>query len=154
MEKVVVAVDANEDVTLPSYGSDQAAGADVRAYIEEDVVLNPGQSTLIPTGIKVEIPEGFEIQVRPRSGLAFKHGITVLNSPGTIDSDYTGEWGVILINHGKEAFTVSSGMRIAQAIYVTPKEKTIVHIVCEDPAQKVLENVNKVRNGFGSTGVK
>lgn len=146
MEKVVVAVDANEDVTLPSYGSDQAAGADVRAYIKEDVVLNPGQSTLIPTGIKVEIPEGFEIQVRPRSGLAFKHGITVLNTPGTIDSDYRGEVGVILINHSTKPFTIEKNMRIAQLI-ICPV------IQASFERKKVLSQTGRGEGGFGHTGL-
>lgn len=100
-----------EGAHLPLYASDQAAGADVRAHLTQDVILQPGQSALIPTGLKFAIPEGFEIQVRPRSGLAFKNGITVLNSPGTIDSDYRGELGIILINHSQQSFTVTDGMR-------------------------------------------
>ena len=88
-----------EGAELPYYGSEEAAGADVRAYLKQDMVLEPGERKLIPTGLRFAIPKGYEIQVRPRSGLALKHGVTVLNTPGTIDSDYRGEVGVILINH-------------------------------------------------------
>ena len=98
---VTISVIAEEKEFLPVYSSDLAAGADVKACIKEDMVIEPGASALIPTGLKLSIPEGYEIQVRPRSGLALKQQITVLNTPGTIDADYRGEVGVILINHGK-----------------------------------------------------
>jgi dUTP pyrophosphatase len=101
---------------IPVYCTKNAAGADLRANIESDITIAPGMSKLIPTGIFLEIPEGFEVQIRPRSGLALKSQITVLNTPGTIDSDYRGEIGVILINHGKTDFIVTSKMRIAQLI--------------------------------------
>ena len=114
--EIEVLTQAESEEFVPVYGSTLAAGADVKACISEDVLLLPGESTLIPTGLKVEIPQGYEIQVRPRSGLAFKHQITVLNTPGTIDADYRGEIGVILINHGKEPFRITRGMRIAQIV--------------------------------------
>ncbi len=101
---------------LPSYATAHAAGMDLTAAIEQPVILKPGARALVPAGISIALPEGFEAQVRPRSGLALKHGITVLNSPGTIDADYRGEVGVILINHGSEPFTVERGMRIAQMV--------------------------------------
>ena len=130
---------------LPMYASEQAAGADVRAHLAQDVVLQPGQSSLIPTGLKFAIPEGFEIQVRPRSGLAFKNGITVLNSPGTIDSDYRGELGVILINHSQSPFTITPGMRIAQ-IVIAPVYKA------EFLPEETLASTARGAGGFGHTG--
>src|SRR5690242_4352435 len=96
---------------LPVYSSELAAGADVKARLKEKILLEPGASVLVPTGLRLAIPQGFEIQVRPRSGLALNHQITVLNSPGTIDADYRGEISVILINHGKTAFFITPGMR-------------------------------------------
>ncbi|MDB2613711.1 dUTP diphosphatase [Chlamydiales bacterium] len=107
---------AENESDLPTYASKEAAGADLKADINSPIVIKPGDTALIPTGIRVAIPIGYEIQIRPRSGLALKHGVTVLNSPGTIDADYRGDIGVILINHGKQDFTVTSGMRIAQAV--------------------------------------
>ena len=105
-----------EKAVMPTYATPGSAGADVSAHLEKPVVIEPGSSALIPTGLKMQIPEGYEIQVRPRSGLALKHQITVLNTPGTIDSDYRGQVCVILINHGKEPFVVTPGMRIAQLV--------------------------------------
>lgn len=134
-----------EGAHLPLYASDQAAGADVRAYLKQELVLQPGQSALIPTGLKFAIPEGFEIQVRPRSGLAFKNGITVLNSPGTIDSDYRGELGVILINHSQTPFTVTPGMRIAQ-IVIAPVYRA------EFLVEETLAITQRGEGGFGHTG--
>jgi dUTP pyrophosphatase len=130
---------------LPFYGSDMAAGADVKAHIKEDIILHPGCSTLVPTGLKFAIPEGYEIQVRPRSGLALKHGVTVLNTPGTIDADYRGELGVILINHSKDPFTITPGMRIAQLI-VAPVIRANFY------ATEVLSATNRGIGGFGHTG--
>jgi len=101
---------------MPSYATSEAAGADIRANIDENLALPAGESLVVPTGLKFEIPVGFEIQVRPRSGLAAKHGITVLNTPGTIDSDYRGELKIILINHSKKTFIIEPKMRIAQII--------------------------------------
>lgn len=133
------------DLPLPAYATPESAGCDLTAAIEQDVVLKPGKRTLIPAGIKINLPDGFEAQVRPRSGLAFKHGVTVLNSPGTIDSDYRGEIGVVLINHGEEAFTITRGLRIAQMIIapVTFAEWQEVH---------ELEESARGEGGFGSTG--
>lgn len=108
----------DENAELPAYASSEASGADVKAKLSEDIVLLPGERALIPTGLHFAIPHGFEIQVRPRSGLALKQGITVLNTPGTIDADYRGELGVILIHHGKEPFVITHGMRIAQIVVV------------------------------------
>jgi dUTP pyrophosphatase len=134
----------SEDL-LPSYGSDSAAGADVRAYLKENILLAPGATVLVPTGLKFAIPEGYEIQVRPRSGLALKNGITVLNTPGTIDSDYRGELGVILINHGKDTFTITHGMRIAQLI-VAPVVRGKFF------STNVLDATKRGVGGFGHTG--
>jgi len=136
-----------EEEFIPSYGSDLAAGADVRACIQEEVTLFPGQSMLISTGIKAAIPAGYEIQVRPRSGLALKHQITVLNAPGTIDADYRGEIGVILINHGRQPFTVCRGMRIAQLV-LAPVLKARFTL-----EEKELLATARGEGGFGHTGV-
>lgn len=136
----------SEGADLPLYASAQAAGADVRAHLTQDVILQPGQSALIPTGLKFAIPEGFEIQVRPRSGLAFKNGITVLNSPGTIDSDYRGELGIILINHSQQPFTIANGMRIAQ-IVIAPVYRA------EFLPEETLATTTRGEGGFGHTGV-
>jgi dUTP pyrophosphatase len=117
-KEVEVFVTVEEGSELPVYYTAGAAGADVKAFLTEDVVLLPCHRVVIPTGLRLAIPNGFEIQVRPRSGLASKHGITVLNSPGTIDSDYRGELKIIVINHSDESFTITSGMRIAQLVIV------------------------------------
>jgi dUTP pyrophosphatase len=132
-------------VPLPTYASEEAAGADVRAHLKQDLVLQPGTQALIPTGLRFAIPKGYEIQVRPRSGLAFKHGVTVLNSPGTIDSDYRGELGIILINHGKEPFIVTPGMRIAQ-IVVAPVYRAVFL------SEETLAATTRGEGGFGHTG--
>lgn len=131
---------------FPQYGSELAAGADVKAWIEEDIAIEPGSSVLISTGLKCEIPPGFEIQVRPRSGLALKHGITVLNTPGTIDADYKGVIGVILINHGKQPFIVTRGMRIAQLV-VSPVIQAKYYSCAE------LTQTARGVGGFGHTGM-
>jgi dUTP pyrophosphatase len=131
---------------LPEYATGGAAGADLTARLPSPVIVPPLGRARIPTGLILEIPEGYEGQVRPRSGLAFKHGITVLNSPGTIDSDYRGEVSVIIINLGDEEFTVKDGDRIAQLI-VAP--------VCRAPFEeaKKLSETDRGAGGFGSTGV-
>lgn len=136
-----------KDLPLPSYESSSAAGMDIRAALEAPVVLKPGERTLIPTGLQMAVPEGFEAQIRPRSGLAIRNGITMLNSPGTIDSDYRGEVKVIAINHGTETFTVEHGDRIAQMV-IAP--------VTQFPIQEVesLNSTDRGEGGFGSTGVK
>lgn len=136
----------NEDSSLPIYSTEGAAGADVYADIESDITLNSGESMLIPTGVKCEIPEGFEIQIRPRSGLAFKHQITVLNTPATIDSDYRGELKVILINHGKQAFTVTPKMRIAQIVLAKVWQANF------KIEQEFAEATQRGESGFGHTG--
>src|SRR3546814_367171 len=112
----IYCLDHAKDLPLPSYATPESAGMDLCAAIFEDVLLNPGHRTLVPTGIIIALPKGFEAQIRPRSGLALKHGITVLNAPGTIDADYRGEIQVILINHGDQAFTIERSMRIAQMV--------------------------------------
>lgn len=111
-----VLIKIKDEDFLPSYATDNSAGADLRAKVEEDLVLAPGESRLIPTGVYIELPENYEAQVRPRSGLALNNQVTVLNTPGTIDADYRGEIGVILINHGKTSFIVKPKMRIAQLV--------------------------------------
>jgi dUTP pyrophosphatase len=131
---------------VPAYASHGAAGADVRAYITEELVIAPGKSQLIPTGLKAAIPHGYEIQVRPRSGLALKNQVTVLNTPGTIDSDYRGDIGIILINHSTQNFIVTPGMRIAQLV-VAPV--VIGHFVLAQD----LATTARGSGGFGHTGV-
>jgi dUTP pyrophosphatase len=130
---------------LPQYATDQSAGLDLRANLDTPLVLAPGQRALIPTGLHLELPEGTEAQVRPRSGLAFKHGVTVLNTPGTIDADYRGEVGVLLINHGHEPFTVNDGERIAQLVVA----RYIRVSFAEVPDLRASE---RGAGGFGHTG--
>ena len=131
----------------PVYSTKEAAGADIRAFLPDGpITLLPGEFRMIPTGIRLEIPVGYEVQVRPRSGLAAKHGITVLNSPGTIDSDYRGEVKVILINHGKEEFIINSGDRIAQLV-AARVEQALFQLSDE------LNDSERGEGGFGSTGV-
>ncbi len=129
----------------PEYQTSGAAGADVRAFIGEDVCIDPGERRLIPTGLSVEIPEGFEIQVRPRSGLALRQGITVLNTPGTIDADYRGSVGIVLVNLGNERFIVHPGDRIAQFV-VAP----VIH--ADFRAVSSLSETGRGAGGYGSTG--
>ena len=138
---------AKDGVAIPSYETSGAAGADVRAFLNEPVVIPVGKRAMIPTGLFFAIPEGFEIQVRPRSGLAAKNGVTVLNTPGTIDSDYRGEVKIILINLGDADFTVNNGDRIAQLI-IAPVTQGI--FVKTDK----LDETERGAGGFGSTGVK
>jgi dUTP pyrophosphatase len=119
MEKIKVyiqKISGAEDIPLPQYMTDQAAGMDIFAAVMEDEIILPGQRKKIATGIAIALPKGYEAQIRPRSGLALKNGITLLNSPGTIDADYRGEIGLIVINHGKEPFVVKRGMRLAQMV--------------------------------------
>ena len=143
---VEIAFTVADGAILPEYKTDGASGCDVHAFVKEPVELLPGDIKLIPTGLACSIPEGFEIQVRPRSGLAAKNGITCLNTPGTIDSDYRGEIKVILINLGKEAFIVKNGDRIAQFV-VAPVVRGIFKTV------KSLDETLRGIGGFGSTGV-
>ena len=130
---------------LPKYATKLSAGMDLRANIDEPVVLQPGERRLIPTGIHIGLPQGYEAQVRPRSGLALKHGITCLNSPGTIDADYTGDVGVILINHGHEPFTINDGDRIAQMVIAKFKKAAWVEV-------DVLQDTERGDGGFEHTG--
>ena len=136
------------ELPLPAYETHGAAGMDLRAALPEaeSMVLKPGERALVPTGFVFEIPDGFEAQIRPRSGLAFKHGITCLNTPGTIDSDYRGEVKVLLVNLGQENFEVTRAMRIAQVI-VAPVSQVEVHEVGE------AGETARGAGGFGSTGV-
>ena len=143
---VEIAFTVADGAILPEYKTDGASDCDVHAFVKEPVELLPGDIKLIPTGLACAIPEGFEIQVRPRSGLAAKNGITCLNTPGTIDSDYRGEIKVILINLGKEAFIVKNGDRIAQFV-VAPVVRGIFKTV------KSLDETLRGSGGFGSTGV-
>lgn len=129
----------------PEYATPLSAGLDLRANLEEPITLESGAYTLVKTGLFIELPAGFEAQVRPRSGLAFKHGITVLNSPGTIDADYRGEIGVLLVNHGAEAFKIEDGERIAQLV-VAKHEQVQWDEVGE------LNTSDRGSGGFGSTG--
>lgn len=142
---------ADRDVTLPSYQTAGAAGADIRANLPEEaradgITLKPGQRTLVSTGLSAAVPEGFEMQVRPRSGLALKKGITLVNTPGTVDSDYRGPLGVILINLGQEPVTIAHGDRIAQ-IVIAPV--TVARFELADS----LDDTARGTGGFGSTGV-
>lgn len=130
---------------LPGYESTLAAGMDLQAAIEGEVIIAPGERALVPTGLAIALPPGFEAQVRPRSGLALKQGITVVNTPGTIDADYRGEVGVILINHGDTSFTIERGMRIAQMV-VTPVTQAVWNEVDK------LSDSARGTGGFGSTG--
>ena len=130
---------------LPAYATEHAAGLDLLAAVSADIVLRPGARALIPTGIAIALPESCEAQVRPRSGLALKHGVTVLNSPGTIDADYRGEICVILINHGQEPFTVTRGLRIAQLV-IAP----VSRLAWQETAS--LPESRRGVGGFGSTG--
>lgn len=144
MDEIEIQVLAEEGF-LPTYASEGAAGADVKASIKEPLTIASGMTALVPTGIKAHIPHGYEIQVRPRSGLALKSGITVLNTPGTIDSDYRGEIQVILINHSKVDFVVTPGMRIAQLV-VAPV--TLGRFITADS----LKESARGHGGFGHTG--
>jgi dUTP pyrophosphatase len=132
---------------LPAHATNQSAGMDLRAALTEPVTLNPLQRVLIPTALFIELPAGYEAQIRPRSGLAFKHGITVLNSPGTIDADYRGEIKVILVNLSNEAFIINDGERIAQMVIA--KHETV-----EWEPVETLEETTRGEGGFGHTGKK
>ena len=131
-----------EGLPLPQYQTEGASGIDLLAACQEPMTLHPGERALVPTGILIALPKHLEAQIRPRSGLAIKHGITLLNTPGTIDSDYRGEIQVILINHAKEAFTVTRGMRIAQMIIAEVVKAKL----------EVVDNLNGTRRGAGGFG--
>ncbi len=145
----IIRLSHGNDLQLPCYESNEAAGLDLRAAVDQDIplIIEPGRRMLVATGLAIELPKNHEGQIRPRSGLAFKHGITVLNSPGTIDADYRGEIKVLLINHGDEPFEITRGMRIAQMV-VAPVVQVMVNEVfaLSDTARGVA--------GYGSTGTK
>ena len=130
---------------LPQFETSHSAGMDLRANIEAPIVLEKGARALVATGIKLALPNGYEAQIRPRSGLAYKHGITVLNSPGTIDADYRGDVGVLLINHGNDAFIIEDGMRVAQMVVAQYTQFTWDTV-------NDLDDTSRGEGGFGSTG--
>ena len=133
------------DLPLPAYATPGSAGLDLPAAVAEDLVLAPGERALVPTGLTLALPDGFEAQVRPRSGLALKHGVTVLNSPGTIDADYRGEVGVLLVNLGQESFTISRGQRVAQMVIAAVAQGRLELV-------ETLPDSSRGSGGFGSTG--
>ncbi len=136
----------SEDLPLPAYESNQAAGMDLRAAVTETLIVAPGERAMVPTGIRIALPPGTEAQVRPRSGLAIRNGISMVNSPGTIDADYRGEVKVLLINHGQEPFTIQRGDRIAQMV-IAPVLQADWEVVDD------LETTARGEGGFGHTGV-
>ncbi|PZP86585.1 MAG: dUTP diphosphatase [Azospirillum brasilense] len=137
----------SEGLALPAYATEHSAGMDLLAALAEPMTLAPMQRALVPTGLSIALPEGFEAQIRPRSGLAFKHGISLVNSPGTIDADYRGEVGVLLINLGTEPFVIERGMRIAQMV-IAPYTRAQFSEVLE------LPSTQRGAGGFGSTGTR
>ncbi|MDF1616355.1 dUTP diphosphatase [Petrocella sp. FN5] len=149
MQKIKVYVEQTEegkDLPLPKYMSEQAAGLDLFAAVIEDVILKKGEIKLVPTGLKIALPDAYEAQIRPRSGLAFKHGISLVNTPGTIDADYRGEIKIIMINFGEEDFTIKRGDRIAQMVINRIEQ---INWVLTD----ALEETARGAGGFGHTGV-
>lgn len=147
MEKVKVRIVNRRGGSLPQYATEGAAGMDVRAALEEPLTIMPGERKLVSTGLSVELPSGFEMQLRPRSGLALKHGITLLNSPGTIDADYRGEIGVIMANLGSEPFVINDGDRICQAVVAS-------YARVEWERADTLTVTERGEGGFGHSGVK
>ena len=146
MEKVIVKiVRENDKIELPKYETSGAAGMDVRANITEPIVLGSLERTLVPTGLKIAIPEGYEVQVRPRSGLALKYGITLLNTPGTIDSDYRGELKMIIANMSKDAYTINPDERIGQLVLIKVEQ-------IEWEVVETLDETERGAGGFGHTG--
>jgi dUTP pyrophosphatase len=148
MSKVILKVkrlDNNRNLPLPSYQTNDSSGLDLRAAVEKDVVLHPGDIKLIPTGLSISMPKGYEAQIRPRSGLALKHGLGIVNSPGTIDADYRGEIGIIAINWGEKSFSVKRGDRIAQIVV-----NKISHAVVEEVDG--LDQTDRGEGGFGHSG--
>lgn len=143
---IPVKIALRKGATPPQYASSGAAGADLTAALDESVILDPGDTLLVPTGIFISIPPGYEAQIRPRSGLALKHGITFLNSPGTIDSDYRGEIKIIMTNLGKEPFTIENGMRIGQMVFA--KVYRGEFLITEE-----LDETDRNEGGFGHTGI-
>ena len=139
--------ESTKDLALPAYATEHSAGMDLLAAVTENVVLKTGERKLIPTGLSIALPDGYEAQIRPRSGLALKNGISLINSPGTIDADYRGEIGVIVINHGAESFTIERGMRIAHMV-IAPFTRAQFSEVLELPTS------DRGAGGFGSTGTR
>jgi dUTP pyrophosphatase len=135
------------DINLPAYATPQSAGLDLAAAVDAQISLAPGAIAMIPTGLAIALPPGFEAQIRPRSGLAAKNGVTVLNTPGTIDADYRGEIKVILINHGKEPFTIERGTRIAQMVIARYEQVDWTEV-------ETLDETARGTGGFGSTGTR
>ena len=149
MNKIMIKfqrLDHASDLALPSYATEGAVGIDIAAAIDKPRCLQPGAIMAIPTGFAIELPTGYEAQIRPRSGLALKHGVTIANAPGTIDSDYRGEIAVILLNNGNQSFTITRGMRIAQMVFAAV---TIVTPIEVDD----LDETERAAGGFGSTGL-
>ena len=146
MTKILIKKKSNK-ITLPKYETEGSSGMDIAAHIEKEIVIEPGDKAIIPTGFSISIPKGFEVQIRPRSGLAAKEGISVLNTPGTIDADYRGEIKVILINLGKKKFFIENGMRIPQMV-VSPI------IQAQFKEVEFLPETKRGESGFGSTGKK
>lgn len=136
----------NKNLPLPDYKSEGSSGMDIRADLEGPILLNPGEIKLITTGLAISIPKGYEAQIRPRSGLALHHGIGMVNSPGTIDSDYRGEIGIIMINWGSESFTINNGDRIAQVVFTRVIRANIVEV-------GNLDETPRGQGGFGHTGI-
>lgn len=146
MKKIKIEViNMAKDLPLPAYQTELSAGMDLLAAVEEDIFLEPGEIRLIPTGLKIAVPDGYEAQIRPRSGLALKHGISMVNCVGTIDADYRGEVGVILINHGKKTFPIARGERIAQMV-INPIVQADFNLVDS------LDDTERGEGGFGHTG--
>jgi dUTP pyrophosphatase len=145
VEVLIQRLAGNDDVALPQYMTEHAAGMDVCAAVKEPIVLAPGETKLIPTGLAIAVPPGYEAQIRPRSGLALKKSISIMNAPGTIDADYRGEVGIILTNFGKEPFTVNRGERICQMI-IAPVVMATLKVVTE------LPSTERGVGGFGHTG--
>jgi dUTP pyrophosphatase len=146
MEELEVLISMMEGARMPEYATRASSGMDLCALVAESVILPPGERMLVPTGIHVSIPEGYEAQIRPRSGLANKFGVTLVNSPGTIDADYRGEIGVLLINLGKEPFVIRNGDRIAQMVFGTVARARFRTV-------GVLPETLRGKGGFGSTGI-
>lgn len=132
---------------LPTYATPQSAGMDLRANLDAPIELQPMQRALIPTGLRISLPSGYEAQIRPRSGLALKHGITVLNTPGTIDADYRGEIGIILINLGSQPFTITDGERIAQMVIARHEQPQLIPVT-------ILDTTERGEGGFGHSGTE
>lgn len=149
LENMVVKVyRLNKKNPLPDYMSKDASGIDLFASLDRDMALPPGEYKCIPTGIIISLPAGYEAQVRPRSGLALKHGVTVLNTPGTVDSDYRGEIMVILINHGKKPLILKNGMRIAQMVIAKVEKASVIEVA----AREEIDRTERNSGGFGHTG--